>query len=455
MATPGNHASRQATALLPSVLGASAGVPNGGVADADAIMPVLEIVGPMNNCGGTAVLLDESWVLTASHCLASLAPRLWLRSPRLGARRIEVAEIHWQSGDSWRAGDGALPPDAGRYTGDMDQLALMKLAIDVRDAGLVRCDLIANLRLNKGDVLYFAGFGEDDVGNYSLAGLARVAAMRYAGLGTNWRGTVERDPDLPHSGMPHPGDSGAPIFRWDVPDPRNPIHLVGIHSGRTRDAEGREVGEFLPLNPAALSWIQKTTGIVPVDVAPGADRSLRQLRMTPSTNHFILRNRFTCLYLQDESSLDNASDDMEWFLVDVFSPSHRLSNCTPFQISGGLLEIVCDGAQLSINLACESGKRWLSGTAVDGSKWYVYRLADAPLSSGNPPIRRIRIEVYSTNGLNTPPSLSNIVDGQSLGEDTTIVDFCFSSSGAADKVLRDCQMDQDDQGSGYERKREH
>lgn len=412
-----------------------------GVPDAAASIPVLEIVGPMNNCGGTAVLLDESWALTASHCLASLAPGLSLRSPRLPGAIVEIAEIHWYSGLMWRAAtNDPLPLDAARYTGDRDELVLMRLGKSLPDTGRA-CSTVSP-RLNEGDVLYVAGFGEDEVGNFPADRYARVAATRYAGLGTNERGLLQGDPQLQYSGMPQSGDSGAPVFTLDVLDEKGQIHLVGIHSGRSRDDEGNVVGEFLPLNADALSWIRKTMD-APFDTGRPAG--------TPSADHFILRNRFTCRYVSDKLSLDNP-DKYQWFLVDVFSPSHRLSNCTAFTIAGGTLHIESDGIQQSIDLTREQNGHWLSGKASDNSCWYVYQLADA-----SPPVpadstgRRIRIEIYAVNSFNQPPSLSNVVDGQSLGESTVIVDPCLRNRLVG--KLGYYQPDQDDQGSGHERRR--
>lgn len=412
-----------------------------GVPDAAASIPVLKIVGPMNNCGGTAVLLDESWALTASHCLASLAPGLSLRSPRLPGEIVEIAEIHWYSGLVWRAStDHPLPPDAARYTGDEDQLVLMRLRKSLPDMGR-SCSTVGP-RLNEGDVLYIAGFGEDESGNYPADRFARVAATRYGGLGTNERGLLHGDPQLQYGGMPQSGDSGAPVFTLDVLDEKGQIRLVGIHSGRSRDDEQRVVGEFLPLDPDALSWIRET-----MDAKPDNERLAR----TPSANHFILRNSFTCRYVDDQFSLDNAADT-DWFLVDVFSPSHRLSNCTAFTIADGKLNIKSDAVGQPIDLTREANGHWLSGTASDNSQWYVYQLADAsapvPVYSTG---RRIRIEIYAANSLNQPPSLSNVADGQSLGESTVIVDPCLSNRLVG--KLGYYQPDQDDQGSGHERRR--
>jgi hypothetical protein len=393
-----------------------------------------------------------------------------LRCAWAGSQLVEVASIYWQNGDEVSPGLGDLwPADAASMIEAMDEIVLLRLKAPsgwVAPPKLGWAKLIVDPQLAQHDILFVSGFGEDDAGNLPVE-FPCCAATRFFGSRSNWRGAVYRDPNLSYAGMPRPGDSGAPVFQLDPLNPAENVRLCGIHSGPADSGETvitqppHEVGEFLPLHPAVLSWIHKKTGLPLLARTATSSRALlSHAQRTTRTDTFVLRDRFTCFYLTSVNDLDVSTvvgSETEWHLSDVFSPHRYMTACEDVTISGGKLKLNYVGAQ-PIDLTKETQEgapfHWLFGS--DGkADFYVFRLLDGVAPDGTVR-RRIRIEVFvngSASPRPRPGSGGNIADNTEIaGQGTAIADPCPKPvQHKKPQALRDSH--QDDQGNGYERKR--
>jgi hypothetical protein len=358
------------------------------------------------------------------------------------------------------------PEYAPTLTSGRDEIVLLELANPIKPlVGLDFAKPAGDALPKLGELLLTSGFGEDDDGNCPK-GAPPLAVMRYFGERRDGRGSGYRDPRILWNGIARKFDSGAPVFFPDISTFDPIVRLIGIHSCRTAAGDNdvvpatEEVAEFLRITPLMERWIaSKIRTIVSGDNSSTSS--------TTTTSSFVLREAFNCVLLESDDALVNKAG-CEWCLEDVFSTRGFLQPCDALIISYDAStkqrsmtivrnkKTVLGPLPLSLDGIAPDNNHWLYAAQKDVAghliaEYYVFQRTN----SADNKTCRVRVEVFAVDGVSTKPGVKNIRTGDAAPEMSEDYTGCVSVAADSGVALADTDPgDQDDQGNGYERKRQ-